>query len=51
VAKPFGLVWVVTSYPLVAAGLEKALEGEADVRIGEDSVAGSPYCARIRHGC
>jgi DNA-binding NarL/FixJ family response regulator len=43
-AKPLGLVWVVTSYPLVAAGLEKALEGEADVRIGGDSVAGSPSC-------
>jgi len=45
VAKPLGLVWVVTSYPLVAAGLEKALEGEADVRIGGDSVSdGSPSC-------
>jgi len=44
VAKPLGLVWVVTSYPLVAAGLEKALEGEADVRIGGDSVAGRPSC-------
>jgi DNA-binding NarL/FixJ family response regulator len=44
VAKPLGLVWVVTSYPLVAAGLEKALEGEADVRIGGDSVAGIPSC-------
>ena len=44
VAKPLGLVWVVTSYPLVAAGLEKALEGEADVRIGGDCVAVSPSC-------
>ena len=43
-AKPLGLVWVITSYPLVAAGLEKALEGKADVRIGGDSVAGSPSC-------
>ncbi len=43
-AKPLGLVWVVTSYPLVAAGLEKALEGKADVRIGGDSIAGSPSC-------
>jgi DNA-binding NarL/FixJ family response regulator len=43
-ANPLGLVWVVTSYPLVAAGLEKALEGKADVRIGGDSVAGSPSC-------
>jgi hypothetical protein len=33
--KPLGLVWVLTpSYPLIAAGLEKTLEGMADVRIG-----------------
>lgn len=43
-AKPLGLVWVVTSYPLVAAGLEKALEDKADVRIGGNSVDGSPSC-------
>ena len=35
--KPLGLVWVLTpSYPLIAAGLEKTLEGKADVSIGED---------------
>jgi DNA-binding NarL/FixJ family response regulator len=41
-----GLVWVLTpSYPLIEAGLEKTLEGMADVRIGGDSVAaGSPSC-------
>ncbi len=44
-AKPLGLVWVVASYPLVAAGLEKALEGQADVRIGGGSVAGSPLAS------
>jgi DNA-binding NarL/FixJ family response regulator len=45
-AKPLGLVWVLTpSYSLVAAGLEKILEGMADVRIGGDSVSdGSPSC-------
>src|SRR4028119_2434695 len=45
-AKPLGLVWVLTpSYPLIAAGLEKILEGMADVRIGGDGVAaGSPSC-------
>jgi DNA-binding NarL/FixJ family response regulator len=33
------------SYPLIAAGLEKILEGMADVRIGGDGVAaGSPSC-------
>jgi DNA-binding NarL/FixJ family response regulator len=43
--KPLGLVWVLTpSYPLIAAGLEKTLEGMADVRIGGDSVAASPSC-------
>ncbi len=43
--KPLGLVWVVTYYPLVAAGLEKTLEGKADVHIGGDSVAaGIPSC-------
>ncbi len=36
---------MVTSYPLVAAGLEKVLEGMADVRIGGNSFAGeSPSC-------
>jgi DNA-binding NarL/FixJ family response regulator len=45
-AKPLGLVWVLTpSYSLVAAGLEKTLEGMADVRIGGDSVSdASPSC-------
>ncbi len=42
--KSLGLVWVITSYPLVAAGLEKALEHEANVRIGATSFAGSPSC-------
>lgn len=42
--KTLGLVWVVTSYPLVAAGLERVLEGKADVRIGVNSFAGSPSC-------
>jgi DNA-binding NarL/FixJ family response regulator len=40
-AGPLGVVWVVTSYPLVAAGLEKTLEGKADVRIGGSAPAGS----------
>lgn len=44
-AKPLGLVWVVIPpHSLVAAGLEKALEGMADVRISEDSVAADPSC-------
>jgi DNA-binding NarL/FixJ family response regulator len=42
--KTLGLVWVLSSYPLVAAGLEKILEGKADVRIGVNSFAGSPSC-------
>ena len=43
-AKSLGLVWVITSYPLVAAGLEKALEDKADVRIGGSTPAGAPSC-------
>ena len=44
-AKPLGLVWVATpSHSLVVAGLEKALEGKADVRIGANSFVGSPSC-------
>src|SRR4028119_134977 len=44
-AKPLGLVWVVdSSYSLAAAGLEKALQGKADVHIGEDLDVGSPSC-------
>jgi len=43
-SKPLGLVWVITTYPLVAAGLEKALEGKAVVRIGPNSFAGEPSC-------
>ena len=43
--KPLGLVCVLTpSYPLITAGLEKTLEGMADVRIGGDSVVASPSC-------
>jgi DNA-binding NarL/FixJ family response regulator len=46
--KPLGFVWVLTSYPLVAAGLKKTLEGKADVRIGGDSVAaGIPSCVML----
>ena len=44
-AKALGLVWVVTpSYSLAVAGLEKALEGMADVRIGGSPVSESPSC-------
>jgi DNA-binding NarL/FixJ family response regulator len=44
-ANPLGLVWVVIPpHSLVAVGIEKALEGKADVRIGENSLAGCPSC-------
>src|SRR4028119_1014603 len=44
-AKPLGLVWVVdSSYSLAAAGLEKALQGKADVHIGEGRDGGGPAC-------
>jgi DNA-binding NarL/FixJ family response regulator len=44
-AKPLGLVWVVIPpYSLVAAGLEKALEGRADVLLALAPPAASPSC-------
>jgi DNA-binding NarL/FixJ family response regulator len=44
-AKPLGLVWVVIPpYSLVAAGLEKALEGRADVLLALGPPAASPSC-------
>ncbi len=48
-AKPLGLVWVVIpSHSLVAAGIEKALQDKADVRIGaEYSFAGRPSCVLL----
>jgi DNA-binding NarL/FixJ family response regulator len=51
-AKPLGLVWVLTpSYSIATAGLEKALEGKADVCIGgESSAATSPSCVVLYAG-
>jgi DNA-binding NarL/FixJ family response regulator len=50
--KPLGLVWVVApSYSIAAAGLQKALGGKADVRIGEESSAAtSPSCVVLYAG-
>src|SRR5918993_3069510 len=50
--KPLGLVWVVApSYSIAAAGLKKALQGKADVRIGgEPSAARSPSCVVLYAG-
>jgi DNA-binding NarL/FixJ family response regulator len=54
---PLGLVWVVIpSYSITMAGLKKALEGKADVRIGGESPTGSPSCVvlyagRLEEGC
>src|SRR4051794_32404386 len=44
--KPLGSVWVATpSYSIAMAGLQEALEGKADVRIGgQPSAAASPSC-------
>ena len=43
--KPLGLVLVVSpSYSITMAGLKKALEGKADVKIGGESPTGSPSC-------
>jgi DNA-binding NarL/FixJ family response regulator len=55
--KPLGLVLVLTpSYSITTAGLEKVLEGKADVCIGGESCAGSPSCVvlyagRTEEGC
>jgi DNA-binding NarL/FixJ family response regulator len=50
-AKPLGLVWVLTpSYSITTAGLEKVLEGKAEVRIGGESCAGSPSCVVLYGG-
>jgi len=50
-AKPLGLVWVVIpSYSITAAGLEKVLEGKAEVRICGESCAGSPSCVVLYAG-
>src|SRR5215213_8663179 len=49
--KPLGLVWVVTpSYSITMVGLMKALEGKADVKIGWQSLAGSPSCVVLYAG-
>jgi hypothetical protein len=49
--RPLGLVWVVSpSYSITAAGLKKVLEGMADVKIGEESCAGSPSCVVLYAG-
>jgi DNA-binding NarL/FixJ family response regulator len=50
--KPLGLVWVVTpSFSIATAGLQKVLEGKADVRIGgEPSAATSPSCVILCAG-
>jgi DNA-binding NarL/FixJ family response regulator len=50
-AKPLGLVWVLTpSYSITTEGLEKTLEGKAEVRIGGESCAGSPSCVVLYAG-
>src|SRR5215211_8799177 len=49
--KPLGLLWVVSpSYSITMAGLKKALEGKADVRIGGESPTGSPSCVVLYAG-
>jgi DNA-binding NarL/FixJ family response regulator len=49
--KPLGLVWVLSpSYSITIEGLEKVLEGEAEVHIGGESCAGSPSCVMLYAG-
>jgi DNA-binding NarL/FixJ family response regulator len=55
--KPLGLVLVLTpSYSITMVGLKTVLEGKAEVRIGGQSLAGSPSCVvlyagRTEEGC
>jgi len=50
-AKPLGLVWVLSpSYSITIAGLKQVLEGKADVKIGGESLAGSPSCVVLYAG-
>jgi DNA-binding NarL/FixJ family response regulator len=50
-AKPLGLVWVLSpSYSITMAGLKQVLEGKADVKIGGQSLAGSPSCVVLYAG-
>src|ERR671910_2646829 len=55
--KPLGLVLVLTpSYSITMVGLKTVLEGKAEVRIGGESLAGSPSCVvlyagRTEEGC
>jgi DNA-binding NarL/FixJ family response regulator len=50
-AMPLGLIWVVApSYSIAAAGLKKALEGKADVRISGEHCTGSPSCVVLFAG-
>jgi DNA-binding NarL/FixJ family response regulator len=40
-----GLVWIDCLYPVVAAGLERALEGRALLHVGQTAPAVPPRCA------
>ena len=40
-----GLVWIDCLYPVVAAGLERALEGRAPLHVGQTAPAVPPRCA------
>jgi DNA-binding NarL/FixJ family response regulator len=49
--KPLGLVLVLSpSYSITTAGLKKVLQGKADVRMGGQSLAGSPSCVVLYAG-
>jgi DNA-binding NarL/FixJ family response regulator len=40
-----GLVWIDCPYPVVAAGLERALEGRARLHVGQTAPVDPPRCA------
>lgn len=45
--KPLGVVWVDCPYPVMAVGVARALEGEAQVYIGQEAPAGESPAAMI----
>jgi DNA-binding NarL/FixJ family response regulator len=49
--KPLGLVLVLTSsYSITTEGLKEVLQSKADVKIGGESLAGSPSCVVLYAG-
>lgn len=46
-SEPLGLIWIDCPYPLVAIGLARVLEGEADVHVGKEPPEGGTSSVAI----